>query len=134
MKRFAAILALVALFAGATCKKLEDGTELDIQMFALIVLLTNRNTCADRPYQNASAGQSFGPFSSTRECFYFGATGPFTARMTTTGSALGRFITWNPLMRIGSDADDPAIDAPASNDLWISASCQDSAAPWSVQF
>jgi len=139
MKRFAAILALVALFAGATCKKLEDGTELDIQMFALILVLTNyamnQNVCLTRSYREAVVGQSFGPFSSKSECFHFGATGPFTASMTTNSTALGSFTAWVPQAYHGIDADNPTLAIPASNDLWVLATCQQSScSPWSVQF
>ena len=139
MTRLVTVLALAALLAGMTCKKPEDGTALEMQMGLLILLLTdytmNQNTCLSRPYQNASAGQSFGPFSSSFECFRFGASGPITAQMTTNGTALGRFSYWNPRWIAGPDADDATLSIPAGSDLWVLAGCQQSGcAPWSVQF
>ncbi len=137
--RLAPILTIVALLATTTCKKLEDGTELDVQMFALIWVLTNyamnENSCASLPYQNAVAGQSFGPLSSSFECFRFGNTGAVTAQMTTNGTALGRFTYWNPLATRTEYADNPVLNIPASSDLWVMAICQqDACQPWSVQF
>ncbi len=139
MKRLFAFLALFALLVNASCKQPESSTELELRMGLLLALLadyiTNQNTCLSRPYQNAVAGQSFGPFSSSFECFRLGNTGPITAQMTTNGTSLGRFAYWNPRATDGQYADNPTLAIPASSDLWIMAICQQSGCtPWSVQF
>jgi hypothetical protein len=37
-------------------------------------------------------------------------------------------------MRVGDLSDDPAIEIPASGDLWVYAACDTNGRPWSVQF